>query len=394
MQKRLLFVDDEPLMRDLYATLGSVLGKGHEVFTASSGGEALNLVRQQSFDVIVSDLAMPEMDGLEFMNEVVRTFPESARIIISGFADRMRVAECLTVGHRYFSKPFNIRTLAALLKRVCQYSYLVSNDRIRRAVCGTGALPTPPETYLKLGELLNSPDSDINDIARIVEQDAGLTTKLLHLVNSAQFGVARQIVTPNEAVQLLGIEILRALMLGIQAFNFYESKPFVRATFKELWKHSLRTAVNARKIARAEGLRSQAAEECFLAGLLHDVGKLILAANAEPEYRLVTDLASKASLSLDNAENGIFGSTHAQVGAYLLALWGLPETVVRAVETHHTLDSPATTLSPALSVHLAQTLDPETKRQNELRTDLLETLKLTHRVDEWVQVISDGENDR
>jgi putative nucleotidyltransferase with HDIG domain len=388
MQKRLLFVDDEPLMRDLYATLEGVLGYGHEVYTAKSGVEALEMVRDKSFDVIVSDLAMPEMDGLEFLGEVVRTYPESARIIISGFADRMRIAECLTVGHRYFNKPFNVRTLATLLKRVCQYSYLISNERIRRVVCGTGALPTPPDTYLRLTDLLNSPYCDIGDITKVVEQDPGLTTKLLHLVNSAQFGITRQIVTPSEAVQLLGIDILRALMLGIQAFNFYDGKPFIRTIFTDLWNHSLRTAVNARKLARAECMTTEAAEECFLTGLLHDIGKLVLAANAEEEYRLVFDLVSKTCVPLEQAENGIFGSSHAQVGAYLLALWGLPESVVRAVEHHHTLEGLPQEFSPSLAVHIAQALDPVAPRKSYLRMDLLEQRKLQKRIPEWKQVLA------
>lgn len=389
MQKRLLFVDDEPLMRELYSTLSGVLGRGHEVYTAASGVEALDMVRDKSFDVIVSDLAMPEMDGVEFLNEVVRTYPESARIIISGFADRMRVAECLTVGHRYFNKPFNVRALATLLKRVCQYSYLVSNDRIRRAICGTGALPTPPETYLRLSELLNSPYCDIDEIAKIVEQDPGLTTKLLHLVNSAQFGIARQIVTPMEAVQILGVDMLRALMLGIQAFHFYEGKTFVRNAFKDLWTHSLRTAVAARKIARLQGMPTEAAEECFLTGLLHDIGKLILAANAEAEYRLVFDLATKASLPLDQAENGIFGSTHAQVGAYLLALWGLPDSVVKAVESHHGLEGPHESFNSCIAVHVAQHLDPTANRKAQLRLDILEQLGIEDRVPDWEAALAE-----
>src|SRR4051812_25962294 len=98
MAKRLLFVDDEPLIRELYASLGTVLGAHHEIRTAADGREALQLIKEKPFDVIVSDLAMPNMDGVQFLSEVVEQHPESARIIISGFADRVKVAECLTVG--------------------------------------------------------------------------------------------------------------------------------------------------------------------------------------------------------------------------------------------------------------------------------------------------------
>src|SRR5262249_29538286 len=162
------------------------------------------------------------------------------------------------------------KAFSALLKRICRYSYLVSNDHVRRIVCGNKALPTPPDTYLRLNEALNSDYSEIEDIGKIVERDAGLTTRLIHIVNSAQFGASRQIANPTEAVQLLGIEVLRALMLGAHVFNFYDQNPFVTATFKDLWNHSLQTAVSARKLGLAQGLPTGACEECFLAGLLHD----------------------------------------------------------------------------------------------------------------------------
>jgi putative nucleotidyltransferase with HDIG domain len=386
MQKRLLFVDDEPILRDVYFTLGQTLGNGHEIHTAGSGEEALKLLSEKSFDVVVSDLAMPGMGGMEFLNEVVRDYPESARIVVSGFADRLKVAECLTIGHRFFNKPLNFKILAALLKRICKYSYLVSNERVRRMVCGNAALPTPPETYLRLTETLNSPYADLEDVGRIVEQDPGLSTKLLHIVNSAQFGISRQIVTPTEAVQILGIEVLKALMLGVKAFSYYDENPFIKGTFKDLWTHSLEMAVAARKLAVLEKLSTEACEECFLAGLLHDIGKLILAANAERQYQLVLDLSKKAAIPLHQAEVGIFGCTHAQIGAYLLALWGVPDSVIRAVELHHSLErAKLTEFDPLLAVHLAQNLQPARKKQ--LDVPLLRKLALEGRIPDWEEAL-------
>ncbi len=388
MHKRLLFVDDEPILREVYGTLGDALGHGHEVHTAGSGEEALKLLSENTFDVVVSDLAMPGMDGMQFLTEVVHDYPESARIVVSGFADRLKVAECLTIGHRFFSKPLNFKTLAGLLKRICKYSYLVANERVRRMVCGNAALPTPPETYLTLTETLNSPYADIQDVGKIVEQDPGLSTKLLHIVNSAQFGISRHIVTPTEAVQILGIEVLKALMLGVKAFAFYDDKPFVKSTFKDLWNHSLEVAVAARKLAVAEGLSTEACEECFLAGLLHDIGKLILAANAENQYHLVLDLSRKAALHLHQAEIGIFSCTHAHIGAYLLALWGVPDSVIRAVEMHHSLgQAKLTGFDPLLAIHLAQNLRPDRRKQLDMA--VLRQLGLADRIPHWDEVLSE-----
>jgi HD-like signal output (HDOD) protein/ActR/RegA family two-component response regulator len=387
--KRLLFVDDEPLIRELYGTLGSTLGKGHEVHTAASAGEALDLLDEKNFDVVVSDLAMPEMDGIEFLSEVVRGYPQSARIVISGFADRLKVAECLTVGHRFFTKPFNLNGLSVLLRRICQYSYLVSNDRVRKMVCGTGALPTPPETYVRLRELVASPYAHIDDISAIVEEDPGLSTKLLHIVNSAQFGIGRQIVAPSEAVQIAGIEIIKALILSGQVFGFYERQNFNRGAFKDLWAHSVNTAIAARKLAILEGLPTDAAEECFFAGLLHDIGKLILAANAEREYSVAMELAAKASLPIEQAEMGLFSSTHAHVGAYLLALWGVPDSVITAVELHHTLDGNRISgFDTAVAVHVAQNLEPGGARKKLLNTSLLEKLGVMDRLPVWEEAIA------
>src|SRR5688500_6255867 len=211
MLRRLLFVDDEPFIRELYSSLQTVLGQGHEVHTASTGLEALRLLNQQSYDVVVSDLAMPGMDGMEFLNEVVQDFPETARVIISGYADRLKIAECLTVGHRFFHKPIDFKTLTGFLRRVCKYSYLISNDRLRKIICGTKALPSIPESYLRLSEILASEFSNLNDIIELVEQDAGLSTKLLHVANSATFAPAQPICTPAEAVQSTGVDIIKAL---------------------------------------------------------------------------------------------------------------------------------------------------------------------------------------
>ena len=388
MRSRILFVDDEPLMREFYTMVGSLLGSEYEVFTASSGKDGLTFLQNTPVDIVVSDLVMPEMNGQEFMAAVAREHPESMRIVISAHEDQLTVAQCLMFGHRYFSKPFDLKNLASILKRICRLKHQVGSEKLKRVITGLGALPTPPRLYLRLTEALNSPYSSLEEIGDIVQQDAGLTLKLLQISNSAYFGTQRRILTPADAVQTVGLEILRALVLCIHAFKFYQDKGFKSISTTDLWDHSLRVATAARKLARYENLSENACEETFVSGLLHDIGKLVLAANADADYQLVMERSRIEGTSVDQVEWEIFGATHAQVGAYLLGLWGLPEPVVSNVELHHSLDQVSHAgFTPAAAIHIAQFLERSPHRVSQLDTRFLKQIGVENRISEWQRVL-------
>jgi putative nucleotidyltransferase with HDIG domain len=373
MQNRVLFVDDDPVLRELYGSMGSELREQYEIFTASNGKEGVQLLQKNAFDVVVSDLTMPGMDGVQFLGHVVRTQPDSARIIISGYLDRLRIAQCLFVGHRYFNKPCDTKGLAALLLRLSDFRGIVSNQKVRRVIGGLGSLPGPPDTYIKLEEVLNSAYSSLNDVAAVVEQDIGVTAKLLQIVNSAQFGVARQIVSPTEAVQLVGVEVVRGLVLGLQAFSVYKSNPAKKSPPAELWDHSLRIALTARRLAQAHELSHDACEKAFLGGLLHDIGKIVIVANASDEHNDVSAFAKNYRIPMHESELRRFGATHAQIGAYLLALWGIQDQVVRLVEHHHSLETfPETEdCAPLIMVHAAHAIESSPDRRYPLNLPFL-----------------------
>jgi HD-like signal output (HDOD) protein len=389
MRSRILFVDDEPLMREFYAMVGSILGPDYEVFTAGSAADGLKFLTQTPVDIVVSDLVMPGTNGHEFMTAVAQEFPESMRIVISAHEDQLTVAQCLMFGHRYFAKPFDLKNLSSILKRICHLKHQVGSEKLKKIISGLGALPTPPRIYSRLNEALNSAYASLHEIGEIIQEDPGLTLKLLQISNSAYFAVHQRVVTPMEAVQVVGLEILRGIVLCVHAFKFYQNRPMRSLSATELWDHSLRTAMAARRLARHEQLPEQQCEETFVSGLLHDIGKLVLAANADAEYQIVMRRSRNEGIPSTDLEQEIFGATHAQVGAYLLGLWGLPEPVVSTVELHHSLEGVSTKgFSPVTAIHVAQCLEPSPNRISRIDTNYLKQIGVENRVLEWQSALA------
>jgi len=388
-QNRILFVDDEPLTWEHYATLSRHVGPGYEVVTVSKGQEAIDLMSKKPVDVVVSDMQMPEMSGPEFLTHVEREHPQTMRIVISAYADQLAIARCLMFGHRYFQKPLDLAELADTLKRVCQLKQAIRNEKVRKIIGATAALPSPPETYLRLTEALDTPATSLEDLAEIISVDPGLTAKMLQIVNSAQFGMARRITTAFEAVQYAGVDVLRALMLGLQALRQFDKKKPKSLPLSELWGHMLDTAVAARTIAEEEKVDFNEAQECFVSGLLHDIGKLILASNADKEYEGVLRTSRNEKIPCYKIEHEVFGATHADVGGYLLGLWGLPEVIVRTVELHHSLDHIREQgFSSLIAVHAAQNIIKTSfKRVGSLDMEFLKRAGVTDRVEKWTKIL-------
>jgi HD-like signal output (HDOD) protein len=383
-----LFVDDEPLMRELYRNLSRELGPDFRVQTVSGGAEALEILATEPVDILVSDLAMPEMPGGEFLTSVERLYPEIMRVVISGVADELAVARCLMYGHRYFQKPLDIKEIANVVRRVSRHQKVIRSAKVKKIVGRSNVLPTPPETYLRLTELLQDADSPLAEVSRIIESDPGLTTKLLQVVNSAAFGYGSKLTTVEDAVQIAGVEVVRSLLLVIQARNFGEKRLKNKKLLADFWKHSVETGARCRTLARAERLSSTEQANCFTAGLLHDIGKLVLAANDEKEYAELVSTAAREKVPVYKKEFALYDATHADIGAYLLGLWGLPDVIVHSVDHHHSLAAEtASDFTPLLCVHLAQNLVPIGNRVAELDHKFIDRSGLSGRIAEWEEVL-------
>jgi|YelNatPaOPRAMG01_1025707.scaffolds.fasta_scaffold01906_15 putative nucleotidyltransferase with HDIG domain len=389
-KKRILFVDDEPLIGDLFRLMFESMKDQWELYFANSGPEALELLDKVPCDVVVSDMRMPGMNGAQLLNEVLKRHPRTARIILSGYAEREAVARCLGAAHQFLQKPSDILSLKSTLERVCALDLFLQDDRLKALVGQMSVLPSLPSLYFRMLQELQSPDASADRIGELIAMDPAMTAKLLQLVNSAFFGLARKMSNPVEAVQFLGVGTVRSLALSLHAFACFHQARLAEFGFERIWHHSLTVGVFAKRLSQLEGAETMDADEAFVAGLLHDIGKPMLMANRPDDYRAVLSLVQHKDLPLTQAETKVFGATHAEVGAYLLGLWGLPVPIVEAVALHH---QPGSTVhggfSPLTSVHVANFLEAERSGPNpfsnpaHLDTEYLQRLHLADQVDQW-----------
>jgi HD-like signal output (HDOD) protein len=187
-----------------------------------------------------------------------------------------------------------------------------------------------------------------------------MTAQILKLANSAFFGLRRQLASPETAVSYIGLDTIKALILSIHAFSQFSGIDTGGLNMETLWSHSMQVASHAKSIAKMEGAESKMADEAFTAGMLHDIGKLILAVNLPQEFDEAWKRAQTDNLEFDVAEQHVFGASHADVGGYLIGLWGLPVPVVEAVALHHHPSrAPDMEFSPLTCVHAANVFEGE-----------------------------------
>ena len=358
MKKRILFVDDDPSILEAFRFMFEAMKTEWNIFFANGGPAALDLMKDHPFDVIVTDMRMPGMNGVQLLTEVMQRYPRTARFIISGYADQEQVARSIGTAHQFLTKPCDLAVLRSTLTRVCALDVFLRNETLKALVAKMTVLPSVPKLYFRMLEELQSPDASIDRIAQCVSADPTMTAKLLQLVNSAFFGFARRVSHPAEAIQLLGIANVRSLALLIHAFSCYDRSKTDGLPLERLWNHSLATGMLARAVSEGESQDATDADEAFIAGLLHDLGKLMLVSNMPAEYRRCLTLSKEKNLPISEAETRVFGATHADVGGYLLGLWGLPATIVEAVALHHTPQkSPTQHFCPLTAVHVANVLE-------------------------------------
>ncbi len=345
--KRLLFVDDDPHV--LGAMRNLLRRRRHEwdLVFATQASEAMDALETQPCDVIVSDLQMPGVGGAALLGMVKQRFPSVVRIVSSGDAAEAAVFECAGVAHQFLSKPFTSQSLVTTLERSCGLKAGLDIDPLRELIGRLDALPAVPATYLQLTEAVQQPNASAASLSRIVERDPAMAAKVLQLVSSSYFGLSTPPTSIGAACAYLGTEALKGLALCAHVFKSGLGRSN-RLSLETVQQQSIAVA------ARARGLMAGTpfADAAFTAGLVHRVGQIALAAGL-PAYDDVLVLAATAGRPVAELEREVLGATHAEIGGYLLGLWGLPSAIVDAVSLQHDpAQAPHTGLDLILAIHV------------------------------------------
>lgn len=351
--KRVLFVDDEPMILD---GLRNVLRKQRsrwDMVFVESGEAALAAFEQAPFDVVVTDMRMPGMDGAALLQKVRERYPQTARVILSGQASNDDMMRAMGAMQQFLAKPCDAADISAVVERLCRVQTLMTNEKLRSVVGGLQCLPSFPGSFAELTSAVERPDVSLNDVNAIVRRDAGLSAKVLQLANSAYCGRTTATTSVQSAVRRVGLDALRALALSTQVFSELTGAALANSWLCTLPERSLLKAeLASRFVAGTHG-----ADEAFTTALLLDVGQIVLARGCTAQYLPILELATTSGRALQELELEILGVTHAEVGGYLLGVWGLPANLVELVACHH---APALlTLPPSAvltAVHVADVL--------------------------------------
>ncbi|NJN50777.1 MAG: response regulator [Gammaproteobacteria bacterium] len=353
--KQVLFVDDDAGILDGLKRLLRRMRHRWQMEFVVDPHAALKLIESGKFDVVVSDMQMPEVSGVEILRHAKQYSPQAVRVALSDYAEAEMVLEAAGVIHQFLAKPCDAEHLIECVDEVIRLQDRLQSAQVQKTVSRISSLPTLPDIYMRVMAEASAPDGTLQGVAEIVASDPSITTKLLQIVNSAYFGMRTTVNSPTQAVSLLGLDAVRSLVLAIEVFRSFEGKS-AQAGLQALWSRSLLMGSLAKQTATALAFDRKQIEQASLSGMLADVGMLVLLSEFPEPNQSIAALIKDGVEPLA-AEVQVLGCTHMDLGAYLLTLWGLPRGVIEAIAYHHqpsaSIGDRASTLT---AVHLAEVI--------------------------------------
>lgn len=339
----------------------------------------IDQLEQNTFDAVILPCSMRAVVDIELMAKLARIQPQAVRVFLGAeFWNAGHKAKAAEIAHRIYPNNVSIKQVGEELEYQVKLVKLLNRSSLQAYVSTVGCLPSPPSMYRQLTEAVNSDVADLTEISEIIEQDPSVVAQIMKQVNSAFFGFNRQISDLREAISLLGVRNLRSMALSSQLNKqFKQGDGWNQFSFEQMGQRSLLVARLAQALSKRAGASKAVQDQAFLAGLLHDLGVMIMAAHDPAQYKKLITYAVKKQKPIYLVEKAACGFFHGEVAAALLALWNLPPQVVEAVMLHHVPHlSSATEFSPLTAVHVADAMLPSVDVAGEC--DLASSLSLRY----------------
>jgi HD-like signal output (HDOD) protein/CheY-like chemotaxis protein len=329
-KRSIYVVDDQPEVLEIAVAIISAVMPGVVATGFLDPARALAAIKASPPDLILSDQFMPGMSGSQLLEEARLVAPGTLRIMMSGFVP-LNELTAITSAHQYVAKPFDAPQLKKILERALAARDRVPDKKLQTVVISLRSLPSLPQVHQTLMAELENNQGASGVIGQMVAQDAGLSAKVLQLANSPLFGREYVVSNPSEAVFCLGTGMITAVVLSQTLFKHFQASSHPEFCLSQVWNHCWDTAALAQCYCREYQLPRQTRDEAFLAGLLHETGRLILMANFPGEYQTACAAARVAQSPLAPRLREIFPAAPCEIAAFLLDLWGMPDSVVAAV---------------------------------------------------------------
>ncbi len=354
MSKLIYIVDDEPCVAEMIACLLRFVDPSWQVMEFTSPAAALEAARKTPPHAVLSDQNMPEIPGLEFLDRFRGIAPQAVRLLISGAPSDI---DKISVAHQYLMKPFQCEELERRIRLALDAQEQLDDPHLRDLLTSIQSFPVLPKVHEDLLRELGQDDLEFEKTADLLASDAGILTKLLQVANSPMFRGRETITDSRSALLLLGTRSVRALVMSLHVFSSYETLDFSELSVPAIWRHSLETARLAEELAR--NLGRDASHAAFFAGLMHDLGRLVLIENHRERYRQVCQTATREHRPLADVEQEVFQCPHTLLSSFILQLWGMPTEVVEAVKWHQTpwCSPRATLVTPTTALYVADILN-------------------------------------
>ena len=385
---RIMFVDDDPMVVRGIARNISMMGPKMDIIVRISAVEALKTLEKELVDVIITDLYMPGMDGVAFLEEVRSRYPTILRFILSGEAKPEVVLRATRAAHQYLSKPCETGVLHKTIIDTLTQIGTIKNPDVAKTISQLEGVPSRQASLAEFLRLLNDNTVPLDQITAGLKKDPGLCARLLKVANSPYFGHSGSVESLDGAIGLLGMDMIVSMAASHKLFAVTPPPSASNLHLDTLWEHCVYASSLVRHIGNKLKVPQSVLREASTAALLHDIGKLVLA-YANPSGFAAAHTRALADHMPDwQAEYCIFGNHHAEIGGCLLKLWGLPAAVIDAVSMHHTPhNSTEDRVGPVTLVHIADAVAHAGSKEG-IATFLdvahLKSLNLSEDIDYWL----------